>query len=270
MNKKVLIVVNIALLLAAAVLVCLILGVGSKAEGHSWQERYDLGVRYYSEGDYEAAALAFRAAIDIDPSRPEAYQGAAQAYLALGDEEAAAQILKTGHSNTGDPSMKEWLDWYEDSRNQPAAPEPIPTEPRQTEPAPTEPPHTEPAPTEHRQTEPAPTEPAPTEPPQTEPAPTQAPAATEPTETAPVQENRFLTEDEVLAIACAYWDTQPGDINSDTGFLMGIQIMDGPTEDNPQYLVALRWLVDDGTSAWWSTLDMISVDAYTGAVGAPY
>lgn len=118
MNKKVLIIVNIALVLVAAVLVCLILGVGGKSEAASWQDQYDMGVRYYSEGEYEAAVLAFRAAIDIDPSRPEAYRGAAQAYIALGNESAAAEILKKGHSNTGDLSMKEWVDWYEENQEE--------------------------------------------------------------------------------------------------------------------------------------------------------
>lgn len=113
MNKKVLVIVNIALLVVAAVLVCLILGVGQKNKLPSWQEQYDLGIRYYSEGDYDAAILAFRVAIDLDPARPEAYQGAAQAYIALGDEEAAAEILEEGYENTGDETMKEWVEWYE-------------------------------------------------------------------------------------------------------------------------------------------------------------
>lgn len=32
-----------------------------------WQEQYDLGMRYLSEGNYEEAILAFAAAIEIDP-----------------------------------------------------------------------------------------------------------------------------------------------------------------------------------------------------------
>lgn len=33
----------------------------------SWQDQYDLGMRYLSEGNYEEAIVAFTAAIEIDP-----------------------------------------------------------------------------------------------------------------------------------------------------------------------------------------------------------
>jgi len=118
MNKKTLIIINIALLVVAAVVVCLILGVGQKSDVQLWQEQYDLGVRYYSEGNYEAAVLAFQAAINIDSNRAEAYRGAAQAYIALGNEEAAAQILEQGYANTCDETMKKWTDWYEEEHRQ--------------------------------------------------------------------------------------------------------------------------------------------------------
>ena len=36
----------------------------------TWQEQYDLGIRYLSEGNYQEAILAFTAAIEIDPKRP--------------------------------------------------------------------------------------------------------------------------------------------------------------------------------------------------------
>ena len=40
-----------------------------------WQEQYDLGVRYLSEGNYEEAIIAFTAAIEIDPSAADALRG---------------------------------------------------------------------------------------------------------------------------------------------------------------------------------------------------
>ena len=43
--------------------------------GNTWQEQYDLGVRYLAEGNYEEAIIAFTAAIEIDPNRVEAYMG---------------------------------------------------------------------------------------------------------------------------------------------------------------------------------------------------
>ena len=49
-----------------------------------WQEQYNLGVKYLSEGDFEEAAVAFTAAIDIDPNRGEAYLARGDAYMAMG------------------------------------------------------------------------------------------------------------------------------------------------------------------------------------------
>ena len=37
-----------------------------------WQEQYDLGQKYLTDGNYEEAILAFTAAIEIDPKRAPA------------------------------------------------------------------------------------------------------------------------------------------------------------------------------------------------------
>lgn len=47
----------------------------------TWQEQYDLGMRYLTEGNYEEAILSFTAAIEIDPKRVEAYIGRGDAYI---------------------------------------------------------------------------------------------------------------------------------------------------------------------------------------------
>ena len=60
---------------------------GAGQEALTWQEQYDLGVRYLSEGDYEQAIIAFTAAIEIDPKRTEAYLGRASAYIGSGETE---------------------------------------------------------------------------------------------------------------------------------------------------------------------------------------
>ena len=73
--------------------------------GATWQEQYDLGVKYLSEGNYEEAIVAFTAAIEIDPKRPEAYRKAAEAYEAMGDREGARAILAKGYEETGDPRL---------------------------------------------------------------------------------------------------------------------------------------------------------------------
>ena len=80
-----------------------------KESSPTWQEQYDLGVRYLSEGNYEEAIIAFTAAIEIDPKRPEAYGKAAESYVGLGDLEAAADILEQGYAATGDSSLEEQL-----------------------------------------------------------------------------------------------------------------------------------------------------------------
>ena len=68
--------------------VALLLGaVGCGSEGEKWQEQYDLGVRYLSEGNYEEAILAFTAAIEIDPKQTLAYIGRGEAYIGSGETE---------------------------------------------------------------------------------------------------------------------------------------------------------------------------------------
>ena len=59
--------------------------------GSTWQEQYDLGVRYLSEGNYEEAVIAFTVAIEIDPKQVPAYIGRGDAYLAKSDLNLAQQ-----------------------------------------------------------------------------------------------------------------------------------------------------------------------------------
>ena len=90
------------LLLVLALLVPAGCGTGAP----TWQEQYDLGVKYLSVGNYEEAIVAFTAAIEIDPKRPEAYRKAAEAYEAMGDHQAAADILEKGYLETGDERLR--------------------------------------------------------------------------------------------------------------------------------------------------------------------
>ena len=71
-------------LLLALVLLLTLFGCGKKDGGAAWQEQYDLGVRYLSDGNYEEAIIAFTAAIEIDPKRAEGYTGRGSAYLGQG------------------------------------------------------------------------------------------------------------------------------------------------------------------------------------------
>ena len=66
------------------------------SEQTTWQEQYDLGIRYLSEGNYEEAIIAFTAAIEIDSKRASAYVGRGNAYI-LSDE--TEENLAAAHAN---------------------------------------------------------------------------------------------------------------------------------------------------------------------------
>lgn len=57
----------------------------------TWQEQYDLGVRYLSESNYEEAIIAFTAAIEIDPKQAPAYVGRGDAHMGMEDYDLAEQ-----------------------------------------------------------------------------------------------------------------------------------------------------------------------------------
>ena len=84
----------------------------SKSPEEQWQEQYDLGVRYLSEGNYEEAVIAFTAAIEIDPNRAEAYVSRGNAYAASGDTEenlAAALADYEAALELDENSVDAWL-----------------------------------------------------------------------------------------------------------------------------------------------------------------
>jgi tetratricopeptide (TPR) repeat protein len=121
-------------------------GGGAQVASVGWQEQYDLGLRYLSEGGYEEAVVAFTAAIAIDPKqvalytgRGDAYVGLAQyesaitdyeqaltldenaadiylklsdAYVTSGDNDNAVAALKRGYEITGDGALYEELNVY--------------------------------------------------------------------------------------------------------------------------------------------------------------
>ena len=74
-------------ILAAAAVLLLGLAACGKSTEEKWQEQYDLGMKYISEGNYEEAVVAFAAAIEIDPKNVNAYIGRADAYLVWADTE---------------------------------------------------------------------------------------------------------------------------------------------------------------------------------------
>lgn len=96
MKNKTTVIIVVSLALALALL-CAVLA--PKIGSRSWQEYYDLGIRYLNEGNYEKAILAFNAAIEIEPRKTEAYLALSDVYLELGDTEKAISILEDALSS---------------------------------------------------------------------------------------------------------------------------------------------------------------------------
>lgn len=80
---------------------CLLLILTACQKQPTWQEQYDLGMRYLTESNYEEAILAFTAAIEIDPNQLDTYVYLIQTYLATGDVEKAEATRLQGYEATG-------------------------------------------------------------------------------------------------------------------------------------------------------------------------
>lgn len=77
----------------------------SKKETMTWQEQYDLGVRYLSEGNYKEAIIAFEAAIKIDPQQADGYARLAEAYIQTNDFENATRVVNQGIDACGESDV---------------------------------------------------------------------------------------------------------------------------------------------------------------------
>lgn len=87
------------------VILCLVLlltACGKKQAKSTWQEQYDLGVRYLSDGNYEEAIIAFTAAIEIDPKHSESYISLSNIYAELGQYDMAVKVLEDAIANSGE------------------------------------------------------------------------------------------------------------------------------------------------------------------------
>lgn len=90
-------------LLLACITALSLCGCAKKApEVSPWQEQYDLGVRYLSEGNYEEAILTFLAAIEIDPKQSNAYVALAEVYEQQKDYVNAMLILDQAREMAAD------------------------------------------------------------------------------------------------------------------------------------------------------------------------
>lgn len=101
---------NVCSFILVPLVICLLLTACDRSVEAQWQEQYDLGVRYLSDGNYEEAIIAFTAAIEIDPKQPDAYIGASEAYMEMGDTEVAISILEEGFAETSSEEIRDRLD----------------------------------------------------------------------------------------------------------------------------------------------------------------
>lgn len=107
----------LAVLLAMGVCACGQSSTTGREPTGTYQENYDLGLKYLSEGNYAEAILAFTAAIQIDPKQVDAYVSLAEAYMAAGNQAAAVQALKDGLDATGDETLNDFILWAETSQD---------------------------------------------------------------------------------------------------------------------------------------------------------
>ena len=89
--------VNILLILAMLLTAC--------GPSGTWDEHYDLGIKYLSDGNYKEAIIEFETAIKIDDMKPKAYIGAADAYVGMEEYQKAIKILETGYEKCEDEEI---------------------------------------------------------------------------------------------------------------------------------------------------------------------
>ena len=79
--------------ITAIIVLAVLLLAGCAGQAMTWQQQYDLGIRYLNESNYEEAILAFTQAIEIDPKNVDGYLGRAEAYLGADGEENRALAI---------------------------------------------------------------------------------------------------------------------------------------------------------------------------------
>ena len=84
------------------VTLCLLLTGCSKLSEVRIQKQLDLGNKYLTEMNYEKAVIAFSKVIELDEKNVAAYEGAAKAYEALGQNDEAFSIALKGCNAIGD------------------------------------------------------------------------------------------------------------------------------------------------------------------------
>lgn len=80
----------------------------------------------------------------------------------------------------------------------------------------------------------------------------------------------YISETEAIGIAADYWDVQPGEKDTETGYVISIYAIDAPTEDDPLYRMGLRYLMaEEGGTGDFQLVDTLLVHAVTGEIALP-
>jgi hypothetical protein len=121
----VLIGLGVALLAVGIALGVLLLS--NQGLGRSYQEQLSMAERYVTEGNYEAAILAYQDAIERDESNDEAYVALAELFIERGRMDEARELLERGLLRTNSSRLEYLLKRYfleKPSEEDPAAEEP--------------------------------------------------------------------------------------------------------------------------------------------------
>lgn len=115
MQRKTLLVVLCCLLVVliglVAVLAVYVMN-GKSDDGDSYIKHFDLGEKYFEDGDYEQAIAEYLAAIEADPTEEDAYYYLALAYKKLGEMDKMKDILEDGIEETDSKRLKDLYDRY--------------------------------------------------------------------------------------------------------------------------------------------------------------
>lgn len=79
------------------------------------RRQLELGNKYLVELDYENAKIAFEKILKIDPKNIQAILGLANAYIGLGEEEKALEIMLEGYQQTQNKVLEVLINQYQDS-----------------------------------------------------------------------------------------------------------------------------------------------------------
>ena len=120
-NKTLLIVLPIAIVLVAAIVVGAVLLITNNQKQEKYLEQMRSASQYLDSGDYDKLIDSYKAAIALQPDKPEPYIGLAQAYMRDGNYVEAEAIAKKGYDLTKDSRLSSILAEVEELRLKPDA-----------------------------------------------------------------------------------------------------------------------------------------------------